>query len=696
MAPTASVFESLSEDECATGFVSGVLNIAIDDITTEMDYVSDEEFIMSPELFRIPMKQVCDAVQVLSVDNLITNPSPIAEESDDNEECYAALAQISIEEGNTLSFDTDDLESCDFDDEVCSMASENPDGLEDVDDMLMAAKISEDAVSDDMIRGAFTLEDFGKESEEEDCSDEELMFHYASGVLDDARQGSFFEELAEDREPKTYAPRLQQKQQQYLICLENALSAHVTEDPEPKTYAPRLQQNQQQYLTCLENALSAHVIEDPKTKAYAPRLQQKQQQYLTRLENALSAHVIEDEEQYHVEFVDEPSFCGEGLAFDLASTILDGAIVQAATTCKEREEEQLSIPVSCEHIVRNQLHLEGIKERAKQALLKAAMGRGYSATPVTETQDVASIESLKQMARGCLSKAAQASASSQLQAALRQVTGTDQVATENEPPVETVQPAVEMMTTCTSRNLHSSRSRRRVIGGVVRAPAVQHDICVTSASPRKQHSKVEQKVACQGSTSFCMDMGVQGVSEDDNDTMPGRSSSLTRSYDTLGVQFYSLADADELPYAAQAFPSSGSARKPSKARAKLHAASKSAMSMDLAEGISSAGGVSCASSTTASMHSIDQFTSSTSRGSFTPVPLSVGHKMRPSSSVGSLNLDQKRAFSSVKVKQAPGGLLPSLLPEKKSPESIAWSMNVSKTYSQWQNTGLCGSASMIF
>jgi len=282
----------------------------------------------------------------------------------------------------------------------------------------------------------------------------------------------------------------------------------------------------------------------------------------------------------------------------------------------------------------------------------------------------------------------QASASSQLQAALRQVTGTDQVATENEPPVETVQPAVEMMTTCTSRNLHSSRSRRRIIGGVVRAPAVQHDICVTSASPQKQHSKSDRKVASQGSTSFCMDMGLQPVGEDD--TMPGRSSSLTRSYDTLGVQFYSLADADELPYAAQAFPSSGSARKPSKARAKLHAASKSAMSMDLAEGVS------CASSTTASMHSIDQFTSSTSRGSFTPVPLSVGHKMRPSSSVGSLNLDQKRAFSSVKVKQAPGGLLPSLLPEKKSPESIAWSMNVSKTYSQWQNTGLCGSASMIF
>merc|ERR1719329_1711862 len=120
---------------------------------------------MSPKSFTTPMKQVCDAVQVQSVDNLITNPSPIAEESDDNEECYAAVSQITIEEGNTLSF-----------------------GLEDIDDMLMATKIAKDAVSDDMIRGAFALENFGNASEEEDCSDEEPMFHYASGVLDDARE----------------------------------------------------------------------------------------------------------------------------------------------------------------------------------------------------------------------------------------------------------------------------------------------------------------------------------------------------------------------------------------------------------------------------------------------------------------------------------------------------------------------------
>jgi len=98
MAPTASVFESPSADERASGFVLGVLNIAMDDITTEMDYFSDEESIMSPRSAMTPSKRVCDAAQVLSVDNLITNPSPIAEESDDNDECYSTPAKISNED----------------------------------------------------------------------------------------------------------------------------------------------------------------------------------------------------------------------------------------------------------------------------------------------------------------------------------------------------------------------------------------------------------------------------------------------------------------------------------------------------------------------------------------------------------------------------------------------------------------------
>jgi len=559
----------------------------------------------------------------------------IAEESEDNEEVCATFSQISEEESGALQADAclsdfdemDDAEICEFDDEVCSIASENPDGVEEIDDMLVATKFAQVVVSDDMIRDALVFQDFPQQTQAEaddDACNLCTILNYARDILGGAQDEDTF-------------------------------------------------------------------VSDS-----------------------------EDECEECVEFLGEGSFCDEDLAFDYTSCILDGAIVQATTTWEKQQEEAASSPsVPSTHAVQNERSLEDIKAEARRVMLKAAMDKSHLASPMVDTPTVTDMECLKQRARECLLKAARvvakspasdmnqvreedepedlrrkvqgalvkAATSGELERALGQVAqnipdaepaACDEAATLNFKALRQIlveatasgklqaalrevaqkeeAEAVSFLAAAKDRTLHSSRSRRRIIGGVVRQPA-----------------------------TFSMDIGMEPSGEDDSTS--GRASSLTRSYDTLGVQFHSLTDGDELPCTVKA---SSSARKPSKARAKLQAASMSAMSMDLSEVSSSA-----SSPAPASMYSFDHFASSL-RGSFPPSPLKVDQKMRPSSSLGSLNLDQTGLSSFAKAKNAPGGMLPSLTHGKNSAESIAWSMQVSKTQSKWRNTGLRGSASMIF
>eukprot|EP00929_Paragymnodinium_shiwhaense_P040219 TRINITY_DN2100_c0_g1_i1.p1 TRINITY_DN2100_c0_g1~~TRINITY_DN2100_c0_g1_i1.p1 ORF type:complete len:891 (-),score=345.05 TRINITY_DN2100_c0_g1_i1:310-2982(-) len=90
-----------------------------------------------------------------------------------------------------------------------------------------------------------------------------------------------------------------------------------------------------------------------------------------------------------------------------------------------------------------------------------------------------------------------------------------------------------------SRKLHSSKSKRRIIGGVVREAApvqAQPEVFVPPATPTR--SKRREIVPA---ISFRMDA-------DDTSSQPSRSrpSSLTRGYDALGCNFYSIQDKEEV------------------------------------------------------------------------------------------------------------------------------------------------------
>lgn len=258
-------------------------------------------------------------------------------------------------------------------------------------------------------------------------------------------------------------------------------------------------------------------------------------------------------------------------------------------------------------------------------------------------------------------------------------------------PTATASKTEELATPGTARSsLQSSRSRRRIIGGVVRAPSMQLDFeeSMRSATPKetKRHAKSQRKSAKEVPEAIRMDLSESGGEES---SAWGRGSSLTRGYDTLGAQFFNLEDSPsaasasktmfrnhKLEAALEAQDIRRGATPTSKTRAKLQrATSMSAMAMDLGEGDASArGAVPSASHLSAAYR-------------FSPAPLSLEKKMRPSASLGSLQTPKMKVS---------GGLLPTLAADKKSAESIAWTMQMSKTTSKWCNTGLRGSSSMVF
>jgi hypothetical protein len=187
------------------------------------------------------------------------------------------------------------------------------------------------------------------------------------------------------------------------------------------------------------------------------------------------------------------------------------------------------------------------------------------------------------------------------------------------------------------------RRRSVIIGGVIRNPALQPDLEMPSASPmsspwsdstsvRKRHSKSGRK-SKEGPDAFRLDLGDQAEVSD---------------------------------------------RPASKAGARLRAASTSAMAMDL--------GLGGASSSHTSSQCTSDLLAAFRQQIAAPKAFSLEQKMRPSASLPSLQAPRA----------SKGLFLPTLASEKKSAESIAWTMHMSKNTAKWCNTGLRGSASMVF
>jgi len=335
--------------------------------------------------------------------------------------------------------------------------------------------------------------------------------------------------------------------------------------------------------------------------------------------------------------------------------------------------------------VREADRMKQLQKKVQSTLYKAAReGRLVSTLQEIAPRNVETVApptvdavaAMKEMAREAVSKAAASGAlTSVFREAIRNSKPVEAKITEVPLPPASVTPAApaEIVNVTSRAPATPSRTRRRVIGGVVRTPsAVELQLeAPASTSQSERKSKSGRKSAKEAPRAIRLDLGDESGEDCSNGSSWNRESSLTRGYESLGSQFHVLNS-----------PASSSApkmmmkleveRPSSKAGSRLRAASTSAMSMDLGGGFAS--------------------TSSSRTPAVNPSHFSAfsmeGQKMRPSASLGSLQ--------TTKVSKLPGGLLPVLSTKKASGESIAWTMQMSKSASMWGNTGLRGSASMVF
>jgi len=236
---------------------------------------------------------------------------------------------------------------------------------------------------------------------------------------------------------------------------------------------------------------------------------------------------------------------------------------------------------------------------------------------------------------------------------------TDMALAQNNGASTDVSLAVEARSANSKGSSTPTRMRRRIIGGVVRTPASQ-DLRMPSASPQsdfnatpRHHSKSSQKLAKEAPMPFRIDLSDHTAGE----CTVSRSAGLTRSYGTLGVQSHRII----------------------KQHPQL-AASASAMTLDLGQSRNSP----VSSWIGASPPSLGKHMPFSNQD-FSRKPFSFHEKMCPSASLGSLPT----------VNKVKGGRLPALFLQN-SVDSIASTLLMSKTTTKWCNTGLRGSASMIF
>jgi len=189
-------------------------------------------------------------------------------------------------------------------------------------------------------------------------------------------------------------------------------------------------------------------------------------------------------------------------------------------------------------------------------------------------------------------------------------------------------------------------------------------------SSRKKKERKEKK---ETTTALYMDM-----SAGEETSVSQRESSLTRGYESLGAQFFSLADTpkNQKLTASVGFTAAEGDRPSSKTASRLRTptSSVSAMAMDL--GLGGEG----SSTSTRSTLPLSAF-----RFDLKPLALDAkAPKMQTSQSMGALQVSRSKG----------SGLLPTLSPDKNSAQSIARTMQMSKTAAKWSVVGLRGSASV--
>jgi len=422
-------------------------------------------------------------------------------------------------------------------------------------------------------------------------------------------------------------------------------------------------------------------------------------------------------EPEEVDFLEEETSYTADLSFDFASGILDGAFGQAVNTWEQQEQEEsddeedleelrrqtmstlskavqsgrLEAALTAVRAKKQEAEMDQLKEKARGALLQAQQklikkmddmhmlkdkARGallQAALTAKANAEAKELNELKNKVRDTLCQAAK---SGRLAPTLEEIaprkseldvfketvctTLTEAVQSgllartlnelraskiEEIPASASSAPAlpaaiVEEAPPTPSMPATPTRSRRRIIGGIVRAPAPDAEwdtFNLPSASPsfesdtstKKRQSKSDRKSIKEAARPLCIDLDMESLS---------KSSSRFRA-----------------------------------------AAAPSAMSMDLGMG-EGFGSSSASRSMTPSSRPFS--------AAFTPAALNMDSKMRTSFSLPLLTPS--------KVQKA--GLLPSLNAGKRNvnSETIAWSMQMSKTASRWGNTGLRGSASMVF
>jgi len=361
------------------------------------------------------------------------------------------------------------------------------------------------------------------------------------------------------------------------------------------------------------------------------------------------------------------------------------------TLCKATRDGRLTSTLCT--VAPKSVDIETARLKAREALAKATSnGKFESALEDVMQRRQAAEEAAKakeeelDLRQKVLSTLKQAMANGQIDAAIKHVMAKREEKKER-PVAETVPSSLPASSPqAKSRDISTpTRSHRRIIGGVVRTPAMQLDIDMPSVSPNatpwsdSTKKRKSRKTSKEAPRAFRLDIDDKSDVEETN-----RGSSLTRGYDTLGAQFHNICDSPSASSAPKLMlQQSNLCRPSSKASARLRAASSSAMAMDLGFG----DGFTSASSSRVQAPSADDLLAAFQQ-SFMPKALSLEQKLHPSASWGSLPAS--------KMSKVPGRLLPTLASEKKSAESIAWTMHMSKSTSKWCNTGLHGSASAVF
>jgi len=739
-----------AEDSCANSFVCDLIGDAVDDFTDDLIHnVDDEEYLEDqlvlsagePAIFEELNEEIDEDEDICSAAEIFT--ARAAEEAisfvEFGSPSWSVQANASSPVRATTSLDVESqvvarqLDLCVADDDALSCSSrdeyeevyglgsddeqETDEELESMAYVSMAVNLAKaavdkgchKAVEDELPAALEELELEEKHVEflgEGPACNEELAFDMTSDILDMAFTITFDSTVQEEQEwtrmhtVDEFPAQLEEAEQEEedmeflgegLACGEEMafdftndilggafMQATATWEAQgqdeflagPTEEEEELEDLRQQAMTSLQIGLDSGALETVLNNIAKKRemdtLKAKARDALVK-----AAKVCAAEKAAKAEKEQRTNMLAEKAKATLVKAAMTGTLVPTLKSVREADKMK-----ELQKKVQSTLFKAAREGRLVSTLQEVAPKNVDTVAPPT----VDHVAAMKQMAHEAVSKAAASGAlTSVFREAIRNSKSAEAKSTEVLLPPAAVTPAApaEIVNVTCKAPATPSRTRRRVIGGVVRTPsAVELQLEVPSASPTstsrsERKSKSSRKLAKEAPKAIRLDLGDDSGEDCSNGSSWNRESSLTRGYDSLGSQFHVLNS-----------PSSSSApktmkldvdRPSSKAGSRLRAASTSAMTMDLGGSFSST-----SSSRTPAA-------SPSHQGSAFRME---GQKMRPSASLGSLQ--------ATKVSKLPGGLLPILSTKKASGESIAWTMQMSKSASMWGNTGLRGSASMVF